>query len=86
MKILFHKNFIKQLKRFPANVQAQFQKRLKLFMDDPFHPTLSNHALRGEWHDFRSINVTGDVRALYMQSGENIVEFVIIDTHSNLYS
>jgi hypothetical protein len=30
--------------------------------------------------------VTGDLRAIYRMTDDHIAEFVIIDTHSNLYS
>lgn len=78
MNILFHKNFTKSFKKFPRIAQIQFKKRLEIFVKNPFHSSLHNHVLHGVWSDFRSINVTGDLRALY--------KFVIIDTHSNLYS
>lgn len=86
MNILFHKNFKKSFKKLPLSAQMQFNKRLGLFVKNPFHPTLHNHVLHGVWSDFRSINVTGDLRALYKPIDDNSAEFVIIDTHSNLYS
>lgn len=39
--------------------------KLRLFMDDPFSPLLNNHALQGEVAGLRSINISGDWRALY---------------------
>ena len=85
MTILFHKNFSKNYKKLSEIVRKQFQQRLKIFIEDPFHPVLHNHALHGEWQNFRSINITGDMRAIYQQISDHTVEFVIIDTHSNLY-
>ena len=35
---------------------------------------------------YRSINITGDLRAVYKFINEEECIFVIIDTHSNLYS
>lgn len=85
MKIRFHRNFRRNYAKLPTKVRSQFKKRLKLFLEDPFHPLLSNHALHGEWRQFRSINVTGDVRAPYRMLGDDVVEFGLIDTHGNLY-
>lgn len=85
MKVLFHKNFDKNYQKLPRSVRDKFKKRLKLFIADPFNPILNNHALHGEWRDFRSINITGDFRALYKSPNESAVEFAVIDTHSNLY-
>lgn len=85
MRINFHRRFDKSYKKCSQKVRAQFKKRLNLFLEDPFSPLLENHALTGEWKDFRSINITGDYRALYHFLNENTVEFFLIDTHSNLY-
>ena len=65
-------------------VRNHFDERVLIFEKDPFHPLLDNHALHGEWRGYRSINVTGDFRAVFEQSG-NIFTFVDIDTHHNLY-
>ncbi len=86
MRVLYHKNFNKSYKKLPLKVKEQFKIRLKLFLENPFNPALDNHALHGEWVDFRSINVTGDFRAFYKYLDSNTVQSVIIDTHSNLYS
>jgi addiction module RelE/StbE family toxin len=85
MKVSFHKIFNKGYKKCPLKVQKQFKKRIKLFLQDPHHPLLENHGLHGQWQDFRSINITGNYRALYYYLDEGAVEFFIIDTHSNLY-
>ena len=68
----------------PVKIQIKFGERLLLFSKDMFHPLLNNHALRGIYKDTRSINVTGDYRALYTHDGEKVV-FIAIGTHSELY-
>lgn len=85
MKVRFHRNFRKGYAKLPAGVRNQFKKRLRIFLEDPFHPLLNNHALHGEWRRFRSINVTGDFRAVFRAFGDGSAEFVVIDTHGNLY-
>ena len=86
MKISFHRNFGKSYKKFPKKIQEQFKDRLKLFSENPFDPILGNHALHGEYAGFRSINVTGDIRAIYKVIDESSTEFALLDSHSNLYS
>lgn len=85
MKAYFHKRFIKDYNRCSPKIREQFKKRLKLFLEDPRHPLLENHALHGEWQPLRSINITGDYRALYHYLDDETVEFAAIDTHGNLY-
>ena len=85
MRVRFHRNFDRSYRKLPATIKNQFKKRLKVFLEDPFDPVLRNHALHGEWRQFRSINVTGDFRAGYRMLGNGVAEFVHIDTHGNLY-
>lgn len=85
MKVLFHKNFKRGYKKLSPKIQQKFKERLKLFLEDPFNLLLNNHSLYGKWQNFWSINVTGDFRAWYKPIKHDLVEFVLIDTHSNLY-
>ena len=85
MRVHFHRNFRRSYAKLPMKVRAQFKKRLKLFLESPFDPLLNNHALHGTWGQFRSINVTGDFRALFRMFGSDSVEFILIDRHGNLY-
>ena len=86
MKIRFHKNFEKQYKKLNKKEKKRVQERLFLFLENPFHPILGNHPLKGKFTGYRSINITGDLRAIYKFINEQKSIFVIIDTHSNLYS
>jgi addiction module RelE/StbE family toxin len=85
MKILYHRHFLKDYKKAPQKVKTRFKKRLSLFVENPFHPMLSNHALKGKMRKYRSINITGDYRALYKAIDESTIEFVLLDTNHNLY-
>ena len=82
----YSKKFIKSLKKAPNKIQIAFRNRLEIFLSDKFHPILNNHSLSGEYQGYRSINITGDWRAIFRERGsEDTVYFVIIGTHSNLY-
>jgi len=85
MRIYFQKIFIKQYKKLATIQQKKFKERKKIFLHDEFSPLLNNHALKGAYTLVqRSINITGDLRALYKKDGEEVT-FVIVDSHSNLY-
>jgi len=86
MKIRLHKNFNKQYKKLRQAQKEKVQERLVLFLKDPFHPILGNHPLKGKCTGYRSINITGNLRAVYKFVSERECIFVAIDTHSNLYS
>ncbi|KAK3605058.1 hypothetical protein CHS0354_000724 [Potamilus streckersoni] len=46
------------------------------YEQNPFATELRNHALRGEYEGFRSIDVTGDYRIIFRELSEGRYEFV----------
>jgi len=86
VKIVFHRNFKQQYKKLRASERKKCDERIALFMQDQRHPAINNHALSGRFKNYRSINITGDLRAFYEAADQDTVLFIIIDTHSNLYS
>ncbi|MDD5147220.1 MAG: type II toxin-antitoxin system mRNA interferase toxin, RelE/StbE family [Candidatus Daviesbacteria bacterium] len=84
MRIKLHKDFLKQYQKLRANEKKKFKERRNLFLQDEFNPVLNNHLLKGKYLGYRSINITGDLRAIYRKKTTEIM-FVAIDSHSNLY-
>lgn len=85
MKIVFHQNFERQYQRLHKSEKQKFKERLAIFIKDHFDLLLNNHPLRGKYKGYRSINVTGDVRAIYKEYQEDAFLFVAIDAHNKLY-
>lgn len=83
--IVFSKSFEKQFKTLPEKTKARFYARLQLFEQNPLDPILGNHSLKGKYLGYRSIDIRGDLRALYTQQGDQIIIFAFIGTHSQLY-
>lgn len=87
MKIEYSKKFIKDFKRCPEYIKSKLKSRLEIFMQDQNDAVLNNHGLLGELKGYRSINVTGDWRAIFEDiNNEEIAYFVAIGTHSQLYN
>lgn len=84
MYISRSQKFKKQYKKLPKNIQARADVRIRLFMTEPFHEILRNHALSGEYANCRSFNVTGDYRIIYEEFG-GMIEFLLIGTHPELF-
>lgn len=84
MIVSYSKNFIKQAKKLDPSVRQKVFGAISLFVQNPLDPRLRNHSLKGKYKMYRSIDVTGDVRALYIQL-ENEVIFDAVGTHSQLY-
>jgi len=85
MQAVLHRTFLKPFDRLPKNIRTKFVERKNLFLVDPHHPLLNNHPVEKRFPGCRSINVTGDYRAIFKQEGPDII-FVKIGTHSELYS
>ena len=84
IEIKYHAVFLKQFDKLQREIQKAFYRRLALFRQDQFHSLLNNHRLSGRHADKRSINVTGDFRALY-QEENGVVIFKLIGTHHQLF-
>ncbi len=84
MKVYLHKSFFKGYKRLNKSQQNKFKERKNLFLLDEYNPILNNHSLTGQYKGYKSINVSGDLRAIFKQNKE-IVIFVAVGSHSKLY-
>ena len=63
-----------------------FHARLAIFMQNKKDPILNNHKLKGKSKGFRSINITGDYRAIFQElDNGDLIFFSMIGTHSELY-
>lgn len=85
MNVRFHQNFIKSYRKRSSKIQKATDKRLKLFAKNPFSSILGNHQLIGKFTGYRSINITGDFRAIYKEISRDEVIFVLLGTHAELY-
>lgn len=85
MIVLRTPQFTKKQLKLPSRIRVALAERLDVFMKEPFHPLLNNHALHGEKEPYRSINITGDYRLIYEALDHNIARLTDIDTHHNLY-
>jgi mRNA interferase YafQ len=86
MKIKFHKDFEKQMLKLRSGEQNKLRERLKIFLKNQFDPQLNNHPLKGKYLNYRSINIGGDLRAVYKRVSDEECFFTEIGTHSELYS
>ena len=85
VKIEYSKRFVKQFAHLTPKVREQFKPRQRLWLSDPYNPQLHLHMLTGEYAGLYSINVTGDIRALYQKIDDTYVIFGFIGSHSQLY-
>ncbi len=85
MQYALSRSFEKQFAKLPKKTKEKAITALALFIENPEYPSLRNHSLRGEWSGCRSINITGDVRAVYVLHDTDMAQFVAIGSHAQLY-
>lgn len=84
MKQEFHRKFTKELSRLSHNKEESFYERLALLLDEPDHPLLSRHPLHGKFAGCWSIDISGDLRAVY-EVHDDTYFFIHIGTHHQLF-
>jgi addiction module RelE/StbE family toxin len=85
MRIILHRNAKKRYGKLTELERRRFKERRNLFLEDPFHPLLNNHALHGAYRGYRSINITGNLRAIYEEINSDTAHFIALGTHPELY-
>ncbi|MEK7101693.1 MAG: type II toxin-antitoxin system mRNA interferase toxin, RelE/StbE family [Patescibacteria group bacterium] len=85
MIVIYSKRFQKSYKKSPLKLREQFKRRRNLFLTEPFDPIFNNHLLHYPYAGCRSINVNGDYRAIFYHETEDMVRFVVIGTHHELF-
>ncbi len=82
---LYSKKFRKRYRKLQLKTREKFKERRDLFLLNPTSPILDNHQLHGEYTGCRSINVTGDYRAIFYHQSDDAVVFIEIGTHHELF-
>ncbi len=88
MRAQTSKQLLEKLKKLDVRIRNSFFEKIKIFEENHQDPLLNNHALKREYHGYRSINITADYRALYKEITEGdktIAYFVLLGTHEELY-
>lgn len=84
MKIDYSHSFKKDYKKLSLKLRNQLRERLLLFRENQFNPLLNNHSVHHPYDGCQSINISGDVRALFEINKDSAL-FIRIGTHSELY-
>jgi len=86
MHYVLSKRFEKDFSKLPKKIKNKAIIQLEIFVENPLDSRLNNHTLAGKWRGCRSINITGNLRAICTLVGEDVAQFVSLGSHSDLYS
>ena len=80
----FKRAYKKKLKQYPE-IKRQLSAALKLFVKDPFHPTLKTHKLGGSLKGNYAFSLGYDLRVVlkFLNNEEALLE--TIGTHEEVY-
>lgn len=83
MKIIRSSRFKRSFKKLPACIQNDFERRIKIFFTNPFHPSLRTHKLRGNLADYYGFYLRDGFRVLFDFEEPNIALLVNIGNHDD---
>lgn len=73
--------FDKKFKKLSSKQKEDFYKAIELFFEDPYHPHLKTHKLKGQWKDFWSFRVNYSDRCIFFFLNQNEVLLYDIGGH-----
>jgi len=88
MNVVYDPALLEKLKRANVRIKKRFWEKILLFSKNPNDLQLDNHELHDEYSGLRSIDITGDYRAIYKETqiaGETAAYFIFLGTHDELY-
>lgn len=88
VEIIFDKNFREyyNMRIFRSLMLSnRFTERVKMFSKNPHNPILNDHSLQGNLINCRAFSITSDIRVIYTIVDDQVVRFVNIGTHEQVY-
>jgi addiction module RelE/StbE family toxin len=86
MKIIRTKKFVKNYSNLRHNEQSRVEEAILKFVNDPYHPILRNHALKGKMEGKRAIHAGGDLRIIFQEKENRIIVLMLaVGSHNQVY-
>ena len=73
--------FEEKFKRLPKDIQKIAVRKIILFENNPLHPSLHTHKLKGALSQYWAFYITKSYRVLFRFLKDNEVIYYDIDTH-----
>ena len=74
-------HFEKQFENLPRHIQKITTRKILLFENNPFYPSLNTHKLKGALSSYWAFYVTKDYRVMFRFLDNNEVVYYDVDTH-----
>ena len=83
LQITFTERFQKHYSKLSAPEKQQFKNKLRLFAENPLHPSLRTKRIQGT-DDLFEFNVNMDIRVIWYYEEETLVVLIDIGHHDLL--
>lgn len=80
-QVSYSKGFIHQYRKLPSHIQMLTTKKERIFKENPLHPSLRLHQLKGKLAGIWSVSITGNYRMLFERTESGDILFFSIGTH-----
>lgn len=82
LQIRYKPSFVREYRRLPEALRAEVREKIALFEEDPDHPSLKLHKLKGRLRGFSSFSVNYRYRIVCEWEGNRVVRLLIVGDHS----
>jgi addiction module RelE/StbE family toxin len=81
MVINFSPRFKRAYQKLPSHIQTDFDKQITLFMENPKHPSLKTHKLKGKFQECLAFRLRDGYRVLFEFDTPDIVNLLDTGPH-----
>lgn len=88
IELIWDEAFIRAVKKWqkkPLELMHHFKERLRLFSEQPFHPSLKTHSLSGGLKTYSAFSIIYEYRLVFKFISDNKALLIAIGTHDDVY-
>lgn len=82
MNIVYKARFLRQFKKLPVALQKEAKEKIQLLKENPKHPYLKIHKLKGRLKGFWSFSVNYKDRIIFQYEEPEKIALIAIGNHS----
>lgn len=81
LRVVYTPYFLRRYNKLPRLLQAEVQEKIGLFKQDPRHPFLKTHKLKGDLRNYYSFSVNYACRIIFEYDSRNTVALLSVGGH-----
>lgn len=81
MHVNLSPRFKRSYKKVPQHIQKDFDKKIAVFIKNPYHPSLKTHKLKGKLQECLAFYLKDGNRVLFEFAGPETVDLLDIGPH-----